>query len=166
VDEGADRAAELGIERQVNAGETAGDTLMKIKLLSSDPDGVVKIAIDGDVTAFDFPTGAPNPLEALLGPTWPAKRMLLDLTTTSYFGSAAIAWLIATNRACRQGGGAIIPFAIQPPVLQILTLLHVGKTVTLADTEEAARKALASRPVSPPPGAPPEAQQRPAPRSR
>jgi anti-anti-sigma regulatory factor len=139
---------------------------MKIKLLATDPDGVIKIAIDGDVTAFDFPTGSPNPLEALLGPTWASKRMLLDLATTSYFGSAAIAWLIATNRACKQGGGAIIPFAIQPPVLQILTLLHVGKTVTLTDTEEAARKALASRPAPAPPSGAPPAEPRPAPRSR
>jgi anti-anti-sigma regulatory factor len=140
---------------------------MKIKLLATDADGVVKIAIDGDVTEFDFPTGAPNPLETLLGSDWPTKRMLLDLATTSYFGSAAIAWLIATNRACRQGGGAIIPYDIQPAVLQILTLLHVGKTVHLADTEEAARKAMVRPAAPPPPGAgAPAAQNRPAPRGR
>jgi anti-anti-sigma regulatory factor len=140
---------------------------MKIKLLATEPDGVLKIAIDGDVTAFDFPSGAPNPLEAVLGAGWASKRMLLDLATTSYFGSAAIAWLIATNRACRQAGGAIIPFAMQPPVLQILSLLHVGKTVHLADTEEAARKALADAAASPPPpGGGQSGQSRPAPRSR
>lgn len=111
---------------------------MKLALVAVEADGIVKIATTGDISAGDIPSDGPNPLEPLLGPTWPGKRIVLNFSKTGYLDSTAISWLIESNRAFRKSGGIMVAYAIQPAVLQILNILRVGKTVPLADTEESA----------------------------
>ncbi len=116
---------------------------MKLSLLSIDRDGVVRVASEGNITCDDFRTdGNKNPLESVLGTSWPTTRVLLDLDKTNYIDSSAIGWLIDASKKFKQGGGALAVHSIRPTVKQVLDLLKVSRVVPMADTEPAAREML------------------------
>lgn len=115
---------------------------MKIALAGIERDGFVKLVADGTITAGDFAADGKNPIEGLLGPAWATFRVILDMGSVSYIDSSAIGWLIGTQKAFKDAGGAIAVYRIQPTVKQVLDLLKVGRVVPLAETEDAARQAI------------------------
>jgi anti-anti-sigma factor len=117
---------------------------MKISLGGIERDGFVKLAVDGNVTAMDFSADGKNPIEGALGPAWTSFRVLLDFGSVPYIDSSAIGWLIATQKAFREAGGALAVYRIQPAVRQVLDLLKVGKVVPLCENEQAARDAASA----------------------
>jgi anti-sigma B factor antagonist len=118
---------------------------MKLKLVSIEKDGVVRVAADGNITTADFHGGnAHNPLETVLGATWFTNRVLLDLGQTDYIDSSAIGWLIGSHKAFKQGGGGLVVHSVQPSVKQILDLLKIERVVRICADEAQARSALAT----------------------
>jgi anti-anti-sigma factor len=119
---------------------------MKLKLVSIERKGYVRVATEGDLTRIDVgrdqANPLANPLEAILGKLWSHNRVLLDCSRTEYLDSSAVGWIIGTNRALREGGGKLILHSIQPAVRQILDVLKVGKAVVFAVDETAAIAAL------------------------
>jgi anti-anti-sigma factor len=113
---------------------------MKLTLQGIDRDGLVCVAAEGTVTAADFHIEQKNPLEGALGPNWSTMRILLDLKAVTFIDSSAIGWLIDANKTVRSAGGALIIHSIQPKVRQIFDLLRLGKALSLADDEVAARQ--------------------------
>ena len=116
---------------------------MIFKLTSVENQGIIHVASDGNLTATDLDLAGKNPLESLLGATWTTNRVLLNLSKTAYLDSSAVAWMIGTNRAFRDGGGKLIVHSLQPAVKQLLDVLKIGQAVSLVDGEEAARTAVA-----------------------
>lgn len=115
---------------------------MKILLNGIEPTGIVKLAIDGNVTSADFSADGKNPIEALLGPAWNTFRVLLDMGQVGYIDSSAIGWLIGTQKAVRDKGGSFAVYHVQPAVKQVLDLLKVGRVVPLCENEQTARTAV------------------------
>src|SRR5262245_46780619 len=112
----------------------------KLSLTSIDRDGIIRVAASGPIT-YESVITEKNPLATLLGETWSSNRVLLNLENTHFVDSAAIGWLISTQKEFKSKGGKFIVHSIRPPVRQVLDLLKIGKVVTLADNEDAARKA-------------------------
>lgn len=115
------------------------DSFMKLTLVSIEKQGLIRIATDGAITAADFPADGKNPLEGMLGVTWSATRVILDMGKTSYIDSSAIGWLIGTARAFRDAGGTFVIHSVQPPVRQMLEVLKIGRAVPTVEDEDAAR---------------------------
>lgn len=115
---------------------------MKISLGGIERDGFVKLMIEGNITATDFPADGKNPIEGLLGPAWTTFRVLLDIGNVPYIDSSAIGWLIGTSKNFKDGGGGLAVYRIQPSVKQVLDLLKVGKVVPLCETEQEARNVV------------------------
>lgn len=113
---------------------------MKLTLLSIEKDGIIRIASEGPILAGDFDPVGRNPLEAVLGVTWSSMKVLLSFEKTDYVDSSAVGWLIATQKAFKQNGGALIVHSIQPSVKQIFDLLKIGKVVPLVSDESEARE--------------------------
>ncbi len=117
---------------------------MVFKLVSIEKQGIVHVATEGNLTSANLDlSSVKNPMETLLGATWNTHRVLLNFEKTAYLDSSAIGWLIGTNRAFREAGGKLVVCSLQPAVKQLMDVLKVGRAVSLADGEEAARAALA-----------------------
>lgn len=112
---------------------------LKLSLTSIDKDGIIRVAVEGPIT-YEGVIAEKNPLAGLLGETWSSNRVLMNLEKTHFIDSAAIGWLIATHKEFKARGGKFIVHSVRPPVRQVLDLLKVGKVVTIADNEDAARK--------------------------
>src|SRR5215212_1490096 len=113
---------------------------MKLKLVSIEKDGTVRVAADGNITTADFHgTSGKNPLEAILGATWFSNRVLLNLEQTDYIDSSAIGWLIGSHKAFKEGGGTLVVHSVQPSVRQILDLLKIERVVPICADERQAR---------------------------
>jgi anti-anti-sigma factor len=123
-----------------NTQTSPGQGALKLTLTSIDKDGIIRVAVEGPIT-YEAVIAEKNPLAGLLGETWSSNRVLLNLERTHFIDSAAIGWLIATHKEFKASGGKFIVHSVRPPVRQVLDLLKVGKIVTLADSEDAARKA-------------------------
>ncbi len=118
---------------------------MKFTVVSIEKQGVVHVATTDNLTAADVDPAGKNPLESLLGVTWSNNRVLINFGKTSYVDSCAIGWLIATNRAIREGGGKLAIYNVQPAVRQLMDTLKIGKAVTIADSETKARASLVEK---------------------
>ena len=110
----------------------------KLQLVSIDRDGIIRVAAEGPIT-FDSVLGDKNPLAMLLGETWSSNRVILNLDKTNFVDSAAIGWLISTQKEFKAAGGSIVVHSVRPNVRQVLNLLKVGKIVNIADDEKSAR---------------------------
>lgn len=115
--------------------------MMKLSLSRIDKGGFVCVAADGMVTMADV-QGAANVFEGVLGPAWATNQVLLDMSRVTFIDSAAIGWLIDSNKTFKQSGGRMVPHSIQPRVRQVLDLLHIGKAIAMADNEQTAQQLL------------------------
>ena len=115
---------------------------MKISLAGIERDGFVKLTAEGTVTTADFGADGKNPIETVLGPAWNTFRVLLDMASVSYIDSSAIGWLIGSQKAFREKGGAFAVYHLQPSVRQVLDLLKVGRVVPLCENELSAREVI------------------------
>lgn len=113
---------------------------MKLTLQSIERDGIIRVASDGPIIAGDFDPIGKNPFESLLGATWASMKVLLNFENTDYIDSSAIGWLIASQKAFKEGGGMLIVHSIQPSVKQIFDLLKVGRVVSMVSDESEARE--------------------------
>lgn len=118
---------------------------MKISLGGIERDGFIKLVVEGAITALDFSADGKNPLEGILGPAWATFRLVLDVGGVPYVDSSAVGWLIGTQKACRDAGGGIAIYRLQPAVKQVFDLLKVGKVVPTCDNELAAREAIGGK---------------------
>lgn len=114
----------------------------KLNLVSIDPDGAVRVASAGDFAAGDFSPHAMNAFEVILGKTWAKQWVLLDLSRTHFVDSAAIGWLLTSQRRFREGGGGLAIHSAPPRVRQMFELLRLEVMLPLLPDEQAAREHL------------------------
>ncbi|MCL2640657.1 MAG: STAS domain-containing protein [Phycisphaerales bacterium] len=81
----------------------------------------------------------PFPFEEFLGKDWAANAVLMDMERIDYLDSAAVGWLIASQKAFRTAGGVLVLYALQPRIRQLLTMLRIERVVPLAEDLAAAK---------------------------
>jgi anti-anti-sigma factor len=109
-----------------------------LSVVSIEKDGYIRLASTGSITAAGAHFLGNNPLESVLGATWSANRVLLDLSQTDFIDSAAIGWLIQSAKEFSRNGGKLAVHSLTPRVRQMLNLLKIGQLVALLSDEEAA----------------------------
>ena len=114
----------------------------KLAVISDSPTGLVRVAAYGDATSSDFPTPDKVYFDTLLGSGWNTQRVALDMDAVAYLDSAAISWLISSQKQFREGGGFLVLHNVQPHVCNILHLLKVERVVPICADGEAALAAL------------------------
>ncbi len=115
---------------------------MKLSLVSIEKEGFVRVAVEGNLVASEIDAVGNNPLAGLMGATWFNNRVVLDMKNCDYIDSSAIGWFMASQKACKQAGGKLVLHSVQPAVQQIFDLLKIGKIITIAADESAARELL------------------------
>jgi anti-anti-sigma factor len=128
-------------DRERVQDHAAGPAAMKLSLVAIDKEGFIRCATDGNITAaaFDGDTSGKALMEATLGQTWSANKVVLDMSKTNYIDSTAVGWLISANKQFKANGGQFVIHSVQPAVRQVLDLLKIGKVVPIVDDEAAAR---------------------------
>jgi len=81
----------------------------------------------------------PFPFEEFLGKEWAGQTVLMDMERIDYLDSAAVGWLIASQKAFRAAGGVLVLYALQPRIRQLLTMLRIERVVPLAENLDAAK---------------------------
>jgi anti-anti-sigma factor len=125
---------------------------MKLSVVSIDRQ-LVRIDVEGDITARDFRADGRDPFETLLGSSWASHKVILNFAGVSSADSSAIGWLMTCRREFERRGGALVLHSIHPRVRQVLDMLRVGKAVPLVRDEAAALASLATPAPAPPPPA-------------
>lgn len=116
----------------------------KLSLIAIEKDGSIQVATTGDLTVIDLHPLEKNPLELLLGSKWAEARVMMNFSATHFIDSAAIGWLISSQREFRAKGGVLAIHSVEQRVRRMLEILRVEQVVTLVADEAAARDVLAA----------------------
>lgn len=97
------------------------------------------VAVKGDVDL----NNSPELRTALLGLTKDGfpKRLVLDLASTSYMDSSAIAVLVEMLQKARKVGAGVYLVRVQPRVRGLLEIARLDTLFRLVETEESALRA-------------------------
>ena len=71
-------------------------------------------------------------------------RLAVDLSGVGLLSSAGLGGMINLHKTCVAGGGRLVVFGLQDPILEVLRLTHLHKLLTIADSRDAALKKAAS----------------------
>jgi anti-anti-sigma factor len=115
---------------------------MKLRMVSIDSDGTVRVAADGPVIAGDFQTPDHNLFADLLGEGWAKHRILLDLQKVDEIDSCAVGWMLNSQSEMSRAGGRLVPHSPQPRVFRLLQALKIISILSVAETESSARSAF------------------------
>jgi anti-anti-sigma factor len=115
-------------------------------LIGKDSAGVVHVAAHGEAHSIDFTASAPAHFDGLLGGEWAGNRILLNMDNVPYLVSAAIGWLLNSQKQFRANGGMLVLHSVQPNVLNILKLLKVERVVPIGGTEKEGLALFAAAP--------------------
>lgn len=117
---------------------------MNVRLVSIGRDGVLRVSLEGDVTADQLRPDGPHPFAGALGETWATNRVALSLKETPYLDSSGIGWLLSTHRAFKEAGGFLALHSPSAQVRQLFDLLQLHRALAIAPGEaEAVALALA-----------------------
>ncbi len=116
---------------------------MSLRVARIEPDGIVHVASEGDITLQHIQAANnQNLLHHLLGDNWPENRLLIDLSQTTQIDSAAVGWLITTHEKITRHGGGIVLHSIRPSVRRVLEILHVDRLIDIVPDAEAGNALL------------------------
>ena len=115
---------------------------MNFSLLSIERDGIVRVAVEGDMTSAEFSSDAAHPLATLLGQQWSQNRIVLSFDQTQYMDSSAIGWLLSCQKQVQRDGGSLVIHSVPASIMQIFDMLKINRVLTMADDEAAALKAV------------------------
>ena len=80
-----------------------------------------------------------DPMSDLLGPGTYARRVLFDLSQTSYIDSSGVSWMLSMHKRFRNAGGKIVYHSAPPLVQQTLDLLRMNLVLNITPDLETAR---------------------------
>jgi anti-anti-sigma factor len=113
-----------------------------LSILGKDPAGIVHIAAHGEAQTTDFSASKLGHFDAVLGAQWATQRVALNMDNVPYLVSAAIGWLLTSQKQFREAGGMVVLHSVQPNVLNILKLLKVERVIPIVADEKAAAATL------------------------
>jgi anti-anti-sigma factor len=111
-------------------------------MVSIEKGGVILVAADANITAADVDPTRRNPFESLLGSNWAGNRVLLNMQNAAYIDSSAIGWLMVSQKAFRDAGGAVVLYNVQPAVRQLVDVLKLTRVLPITNDEAGARKII------------------------
>lgn len=112
----------------------------KLHLIAIEPDGLVRAAADGSLTGADARAANVNLFGSLLGANWRCSRVMVDFSRCATIDSAAIGWLVESNKQFKDAGGTLVLYSLSPRVRQVMDLLKLHRLLHLAANEAAARE--------------------------
>jgi anti-anti-sigma factor len=112
-----------------------------VTLVAKEPDGCMRLATTGDLTGADVAKVGKNPFAVVLGEQWAECRVVLDFRETHFIDSAAIGWLIDSQREFRKNKGILAVHSVERRVFQTLKILNMDKVFLIVADEPAAREA-------------------------
>src|SRR5947209_14929389 len=110
---------------------------MKLSIVS-DEGALVRVECEGTITMAQVQLGL-EPLESLLGKDVFARRVLFDLTKTSYIDSSGVSWMLVCHKEFHDHNGRIVFHSAPATVRQTLDLLRMDLVLHLAANESDAR---------------------------
>ena len=113
-----------------------------VNQVAEETSGVILLAADGEAVASSHDVN-PYRFDSLLGPSWTSRTILLDFEHVTYLDSAAVGWLIASQKSFRAAGGKLILHSPQPQIRQLLAMLKIERIIPIAADLAAARNLLA-----------------------
>lgn len=123
---------------------TAEESL-KLSMTAIEKGGVILVAAEGNITLADVDPVQKNPFETLLGVNWATNRVLLNMQNAAYIDSAAIGWLMNSQKCFRDAGGKLVLYHLHPTVRQLLDVLKLGRVLAVVNDESDARQAIAQQ---------------------
>ncbi len=78
-------------------------------------------------------------LAEVLGPSYSARKVLLDMERSDFIDSGGVGWLIGNHKRFAAGGGLLVLHSVPPRIMQVLQLLSVHKVCHIAPNAMAAR---------------------------
>jgi anti-anti-sigma factor len=109
---------------------------MQLTILREDAE-LVLIGCEGEIVQDDF-RDLINPLITLIGPDVFTRKILLDLTGTTFVGSSGIGWLVSCHNQCRKQGGYLVVHSIPSRISNVFLLLKMDEVLHLDKDEESA----------------------------
>ena len=113
---------------------------MVVQLVSVEQDGVVRLALNGPVTAQQIEQDDHHPLVEALGHEWYNTRVVLDMSAADYIDSTAVGWLLSCQKQFSRGGGSMVLHSVTPQVREIFDILRIDRMFALAEDETHAVK--------------------------
>jgi anti-anti-sigma factor len=110
---------------------------MKLSLRSEE-EGILRLQNEGEIRLGDQ-LRERSSVEDVLGADCYSRKILLDLSNTSYLDSAGVGWLVKFHKLCQQFGGVLVLHSLPPAIMAILRLLHMERFLHIVDDERAAR---------------------------
>jgi cysteine synthase A len=114
---------------------------MQLQLLA-DEGNLVRMAIDGALDSLNAAADA-DALVHLLDRRTLGRTVLMDLARVTMINSQGVSWLLNCHKRLDEGGGRLIFHSVPPLIMEVLQFLRVGKVLTLASDEAAARDVAA-----------------------
>jgi len=109
------------------------------KTILSNPDEVVRLACEGQITADDH-DASKEPIRSLLGPLIFSRTVLLNMEKATYISSSGVSWLLVCHKQFNQSKGRFVLHTVPPVVAQVLDMLRMSMILTIArDETEALR---------------------------
>jgi anti-anti-sigma factor len=78
-------------------------------------------------------------LAEVLGPTYAARKVLLDMERSDFIDSAGVGWLITNHKRFAAGGGVLVLHSLPPRVMHVFQLLSMNRVFNIAANALAAR---------------------------
>ena len=103
----------------------------------ADKGNVVRLAASGRLTQEDM-ASVTDAMHNLLGAGGYGRLVLLDMAQLEFVDSGGISWLLVRHKRCREAGGKLVFYSLQPMVLAVLKTLRLDQVFDIAEHETAA----------------------------
>ncbi len=113
--------------------------------LKKDADGVLRARLSGQVARIGIDSD-PAALEQALGDDIYQRRVLLDMSATSFLDSSGIGWLLKCHRRFNDRQGKLVLHSVTEQVGRVLTMLRLENALNLAENEHDAELLLSVSP--------------------
>jgi anti-anti-sigma factor len=109
---------------------------VSINLVSIGNDGLVRVKVRGELTSEHLKAEqGDNPLKEILGQQWATNQVLIDFGEARYLDSAALGWLMSSQKEFQKSGGMMVVHSVPPRVRQMFDLLKLETIVPMAPNE-------------------------------
>jgi stage II sporulation protein AA (anti-sigma F factor antagonist) len=96
------------------------------------------VALEGRVSKDNSEPGRDS-INILFGPLGFTRKVLVDMSKTTYIDSSGIGWLVVCHKKFEDAKGKLILHSIPPRVYQVLDVIGLPKIMHVAPDEATAR---------------------------
>ncbi len=108
-------------------------------VLAALEDGVAHVELGGRITQ-DSISPFSDVFRDHLGSSAYEQQVLVDFSNVEWLDSSGISWLLASLRKFRENGGKLVLHSIPPNVRDVIRVLNLHKTFTIANSAAEAQQ--------------------------